>query len=92
MYVFGGKESSGTNCHMVLASIGRHVEFQNGRHLETIFAIISRSNAAINLNSGVGLYMCKIGACITTCTILEYLGNTLNRIILLMHVKCLLIS
>jgi len=90
MHVFGGKESSGTNCQMVLASIGRHVEFQNGRHLKTTFAIISRSNAAIDLNSGV--YMCGIGACITKCIILEYLGNTLKRMILLMHVKCLLIS
>jgi len=59
-------------------------------HLKNTFSIISRSNAAIDLNSGV--YMCKIGACITKCTILEYLGNTLKRMILLMNVKCLLMS
>jgi len=31
----------------------RHIVFQNGRHLRTTFAIISTSNSAIDLNSGV---------------------------------------
>ena len=39
MYVFGGKESNAANCHMVLASIGSYIEFQNGCHLKTTFAV-----------------------------------------------------
>jgi len=54
----------------------RHIGFQNDRHLKAIFAIISRSNAAIDLKFWL-LYTCaKTGACITKCTFLEYLGNT----------------